>query len=98
MSLRDWSSDVCSSDLLPILKYGMCLKPLTMWQPTTGPLQPMSLQKTSRLLRKRKKSRRAPYEIGRASCRERVEVSGAGDGMKKRADEVADRCDEARRG
>src|SRR5690625_8053094 len=56
---RDWSSDVCSSDL---------------WSRGPGPRRDAPASRS----RRRATPRTGRSEIGRASCRERVEVSVVG--------------------
>ena len=87
---RDWSSDVCSSDLLTQSDVG------ESWQ--RGVV-------VGRLQRQRAQARRRrcqpcgagvvaaqpcpPHQIGRASCRERVEISVGGGSLKKKRDSNA---------
>src|SRR5260370_22867356 len=73
----DWSSDVCSSDLLPIfqwLKYwhgsGAIIGVLVI--PTVLVLAIIALPFLDRSIERRPWKRPAAMEIGRASCRERV--------------------------
>src|SRR5690349_24762017 len=70
-SLRDWSSDVCSSDLPSKgATVAECGRSLSAWMP---------LQHTGGT----RVSPERVGEIGRASCRERVEISGVGGSLKK---------------
>src|SRR5207245_6116786 len=67
---RDWSSDVCSSDLVPRDAHGD-------WQPAPDrpdPVEVLVAQGESRVpeLLPIRYGRMAESEIGRASCRERV--------------------------
>src|SRR5438874_13822736 len=82
-SLRDWSSDVCSSDLgncgVWCARVYRLLRPLLFLLPPEAAhaVAGAPLWAWSRLARKP----RAREEIGRASCRERVEVWGGGGGV-----------------
>src|SRR5690606_40972330 len=84
---RDWSSDVCSSDLLDEI--------VTLWREEIGPLPGVSsliltepgigpqgiaveLRLTHPDLATLEAAGRATLEIGRASCRERVQTSVGG--------------------
>src|SRR5207249_8761800 len=86
-SKRDWSSDVCSSDLTPFLLEGLDLdldarRQVKLHQrvdrlrgrleDVQEPLVGADLELLARLLVDVRR------EIGRASCRERVEVGGVG--------------------
>src|SRR5207245_3479362 len=85
---RDWSSDVCSSDLLPLsprnantmwmLHFLAHLKEHTAREPggTAGFVMARGELSNSEIARIA--VRKALVEIGRASCRERVESSGVG--------------------
>src|SRR5204862_3577251 len=84
-SLRDWSSDVCSSDLpyrihRTHVQAGAHARDRAERKPDQG------RQKLRRCVQEIGGRRRAgqPEEIGRASCRERVENSGGGVGVKKK--------------
>src|SRR5690625_7279914 len=71
---RDWSSDVCSSDLSMVLR-GFIKVIIHGFSPCHG---------LERLCQKHH-SRIPPAKIGRASCRERVSISvGAGSVKKKK--------------
>src|SRR5690625_5516628 len=61
---RDWSSDVCSSDLVAHVRAGP--------QDDGGPVR---RQLAHGLVHRRGDLVGVPAEIGRASCRERVEVA-----------------------
>src|SRR5690349_24523942 len=65
-SLRDWSSDVCSSDL-----HGLVAERRS--HPVVAGGRRVAL---------------VEHEIGRASCRERVEISGVGVALKKKGVKV----------
>src|SRR3712207_9375793 len=71
---RDWSSDVCSSDLGDVAAR---VRPEGVEQLVGGPLQgglvPGGLPGDGQ-----------PREIGRASCRERVEISVVAVSLKKK--------------
>src|SRR5690606_40053821 len=71
---RDWSSDVCSSDLsrLPSVMQP-CRACGVLWE-TEAPRKP----------RRDPVKTRIAAEIGRASCRERVEISAVAGAIKKR--------------
>src|SRR5207302_3761330 len=91
---RDWSSDVCSSDLAR--RESMTSVPDSSPQRTRRPPDRQSRDRRSAILLlcvlgvihggelAGAQEPSAPQEIGRASCRERVEVAGgAGAGEKK---------------
>src|SRR3546814_4209074 len=65
MRISDWSSDVCSSDLLRVLRQAR----LSWFSPLGCPIA-LCLKGGLRIRRFARPSR--PAEIGRASCRERV--------------------------
>src|SRR3546814_7982649 len=81
LRISDWSSDVCSSDLVPIPvdKHGMCLpstvalnapKFIFVTPSHQYPLgMVMSLERRRRLIRLARQW--GSWKIGRASCRER---------------------------
>src|SRR5207245_7608148 len=74
---RDWSSDVCSSDLASWDRPGACLPRSRLGRPGTTPQRGNSTCSQDAGLRW--SLRFARIKIGRASCRERVEM-WAGDG------------------
>src|SRR5690625_6586698 len=78
---RDWSSDVCSSDLLCTRGWPAQPRAATReCRDSSG--SPRSRESTTRA------SRRASHEIGRASCRERVySPGGAGQDQQKEESE-----------
>src|SRR5699024_12098142 len=78
-SKRDWSSDVCSSDLLPPHSPGWCPGQPRARRPA---LPPVRSRRTCRAHR-RPRSPPPPAKIGRASCRERVESSVGGVALKE---------------
>src|SRR5690349_24945911 len=71
-SLRDWSSDVCSSDLYEraVLAYSL----------TGGTREPIVLDRTLASLTGLRR-----YKIGRASCRERGAIPGEVGGLENKA-------------
>src|SRR3712207_8499366 len=75
---RDWSSDVCSSDLGQFVAlFGSADRYLgeidaALGRSTAVPLLEAALEMDTRM------------EIGRASCRERVEISGGAGSFKKK--------------
>src|SRR5438045_8653579 len=73
--LSDWSSDVCSSDLDP-----------NEWGPLKGQLPPAPAR-PARAAAGRAAAAGTAGEIGRASCRERVESSVVAAAVKKQTDE-----------
>src|SRR5438034_3465811 len=82
-SLCDWSSDVCSSDLLPVVVSASALLPKAQWKPLAklarSALTPKALLAEPIVL-----FSSALAQIGRASCRERVEISVVVGGLKKK--------------
>src|SRR5207248_3852525 len=84
-SYGDWSSDVCSSDLQAET---IAVVPSTLWSLTVDPNRPGSLVQSVDGLALAARAVRDQLsndtwmvlagEIGRASCRERVEVSVGG--------------------
>src|SRR5205814_4500379 len=84
--LRDWSSDVCSSDLPPARP---CPPPAR--RPRAAGRASCCRAAGGRRRRPELRRPRPPLrtpprwacQIGRASCRERVEMSGGGGGRKK---------------
>src|SRR5205809_5708712 len=86
---RDWSSDVCSSDLVANANSGgACRRCLRNQRPE--PLRQLQIGPHATVLisRQRRKIHRIAdnsfRKIGRASCRERVEISVVGGGGKKK--------------
>src|SRR5204862_1093798 len=82
-SLRDWSSDVCSSDLTALDKRAEPVEQL-------GVARALLERREERLVRERERELRedvevdADRQIGRASCRERGGVlEGAGSGREE---------------
>src|SRR5690625_7994360 len=75
---RDWSSDVCSSDLRIPLTSTYCI-----CESSTNPL---SLEEEGQ--GEGKGSRHRPSQIGRASCRERVEIWERGVATKQKNEEL----------
>src|SRR5439155_9908945 len=75
---RDWSSDVCSSDLKPAFAAICFIVRRALEEPTkqiaanAGFEGGVVVEKVRSL------------EIGRASCRERVEISGVGESVEKK--------------
>src|SRR5262249_57224561 len=93
--VSDWSSDVCSSDLAPAQTLeqfvdgtgsgdAFCAGFLVPWLDKKPPLE--ALMNGCRL------AARARSEIGRASCRERVEVSGGAAPLKKKKTRAVSRA------
>src|SRR5437660_2300133 len=74
---RDWSSDVCSSDLAFKVFAGIVF-------PHLGAVLKAQVGDVQRSDRTDARSARAQREIGRASCRERVEISGGAGALKKK--------------
>src|SRR5438874_9437822 len=72
-SLRDWSSDVCSSDLTNVVSSN----------PGDVVLDPFAGSGTTLVVAKKLGRRWIGFEIGRASCRERVEISVGVGGLKE---------------
>src|SRR5262249_58929308 len=86
--VSDWSSDVCSSDLVP--GDGVPASPAADRESRGRPLTtagragtPSPGTECHPLRRARRRGRRSG-EIGRASCRERVESAVGGGSVKKR--------------
>src|SRR5437868_15341435 len=69
-SKRDWSSDVCSSDLTGKNRTGV------IPAPAVSPVIGMTPVRFFPVLSAMSCSTQRPNEIGRASCRERVEGTG----------------------
>src|SRR5438270_14064118 len=67
----DWSSDVCSSDLRSSASMLRCSTPTTAKRKPTSTSQPVTCSPACTTPAPTKSA-----EIGRASCRERVEDSG----------------------
>src|SRR5438046_10585545 len=89
MLVSDWSSDVCSSDLAMALAATVTnTSPIRSGNRNMGG----SLQRTTLLMNLRlldgltsglvRRKRRGLYKIGRASCRERVEILGLVGGVR----------------
>src|SRR5438105_13462614 len=76
-STRDWSSDVCSSDLLRPRDHPACCR-TTPSRPRAHPCRNALSDLPANL------SDRHPSEIGRASCRERVQISEVAVSLKKK--------------
>src|SRR5437867_11389637 len=77
-SYGDWSSDVCSSDLHPIVRVGLVRPPVHRVVGQEGRVLPLP---------ERGHPLERHVEIGRASCRERVWVAvGAGAVRRKGGD------------
>src|SRR5947207_11732292 len=86
-SLCDWSSDVCSSDLMP----RPCPANVAGRSSNQGHERSVSRRNSALLLRRtrshvvRQEVRHTTHEeIGRASCRERVEIWVVGVSVKKK--------------
>src|SRR5438105_11730419 len=73
-STRDWSSDVCSSDLPALWRNFPFLVPATACAKTENcaKVRGNSPLRAAFVDQKRREAERARREIGRASCRERV--------------------------
>src|SRR5262249_58110702 len=82
--VSDWSSDVCSSDLARPGHRGrlMCPAQRDLRDDTSRALLELTRELADKELRPiadaAERESRFPREIGRASCRERGEVSGVG--------------------
>src|SRR5690606_39381294 len=76
---RDWSSDVCSSDLLE-LRHDLVQRGVADHdQGRVARLHPALVEGEQVVaVERRDRGLGAAAEIGRASCRERVEVEGSG--------------------
>src|SRR5207249_8949123 len=92
-SKRDWSSDVCSSDLLERKKQ----RRLVRWHPEAnevrapavrGVVRGVLVQDQDRAIEDPREARVVTRQIGRASCRERVESAGGGGGFEKKSNGV----------
>src|SRR2546430_5320554 len=84
----DWSSDVCSSDLAGIRRMGSCLVSGAVHgtgreRSTTRNVVAVPSLKSANDILLPGKAVLGP-EIGRASCRERVEISGGAVSLKKK--------------
>src|SRR5207247_2860995 len=94
-STRDWSSDVCSSDLLPLLMYllvtlpcinrvspsGLCrrISHVSLWSMPSSPIQFVIAWLSQEQRWTVVVGPGCPnFQIGRASCRERVVSRGGG--------------------
>src|SRR5947199_6182916 len=84
--LSDWSSDVCSSDLIPGWKPGLGQHDSkeNRVRFSVAPAEPTLRGWEPRRRQGDCPSRADPDEIGRASCRERVEISVVGGSVKKK--------------
>src|SRR5690606_39569192 len=79
---RDWSSDVCSSDLPCSTTACSCS---AIRRPTPRPTAPATTRDSPWWPRRwsNRSTAPSPPKIGRASCRERVEISGWSVDQKK---------------
>src|SRR5690349_24760235 len=82
-SLRDWSSDVCSSDLGVILT-GLMLALSRPFVEFALARWTVDAQLERAIVVAAAASVMAGAEIGRASCRERVEISGVAVSVKRK--------------
>src|SRR5437868_12056786 len=87
-SKRDWSSDVCSSDLRAVasdIERGISSR-LHLPQPGNSwpHLQTAPMFEVVAFIVVDRMRSRANQEIGRASCRERVEMWGGGGAVKRK--------------
>src|SRR5699024_11537976 len=80
-SKRDWSSDVCSSDLLSLAARRWATASRNSSEFTAFAWKPGSTRPTRSLVMMPSFS-----EIGRASCRERVEIAVGGGAAKKKGE------------
>src|SRR5690625_7397844 len=84
---RDWSSDVCSSDLSveinPVLARALRVKGALLDAQSLA----SSAFASGRFDATDALNRTEALEIGRASCRERVEISGGAVSLKRKAEE-----------
>src|SRR5690606_41046020 len=83
---RDWSSDVCSSDLMNLKKvHGLILTRSTVYRY-------MRLNHIQSIIRKKKFrwGTKPHIKIGRASCRERVEISEVAETVKNKRHRAGD--------
>src|SRR5690349_24618181 len=76
-SLRDWSSDVCSSDLAPKIVSDLA-------RSHCGPSPLRSQDQIAANAHKQRAKQSPSHEIGRASCRERVYISVVAVSLKKK--------------
>src|SRR5690606_40788249 len=83
---RDWSSDVCSSDLVEFNNHHLVVRPQLIDEGDSGRPDLIDLVLRRRACIQKKNGRERLFggaeEIGRASCRERVEVSVVGESGK----------------
>src|SRR3712207_9564045 len=80
---RDWSSDVCSSDLALVVSPGAVSRPVGE---TTITRAVNTLSAMTGGVRLDKRNEYTNSQIGRASCRERVEISVVAVSLKKTKD------------
>src|SRR3712207_9352991 len=73
---RDWSSDVCSSDLVFIQVGADKALRIRLWMDQRAA--------SARQIFQDRRGQTDLWEIGRASCRERVEISGVAGSFKKK--------------
>src|SRR5262245_63883992 len=91
--LSDWSSDVCSSDLGGV---GRTIPSLPRSSPRRARTQAVCPRRARAAGRWRPRPTRArgprrATKIGRASCRERVEISGGAGTLKTKREETANK-------
>src|SRR5690554_7320692 len=84
---RDWSSDVCSSDLLESILSILDTTSETLEVNRRLEQKSEELARASEELRAANERLRELDQIGRASCRERVEISVGGVAVKKKKKE-----------
>src|SRR5438067_3540034 len=80
-SKRDWSSDVCSSDLRGYLTCPDCNGARLRREARDVQVAGRTIDRVSALTVREAQDF---FEIGRASCRERVEISVGGGGLKEK--------------
>src|SRR2546430_9734394 len=82
----DWSSDVCSSDLLPIALPDAEAREALLSERKGERVRILVPERgeKARLLEMAAENARHNFEIGRASCRERVKISGVAVYLKKK--------------
>src|SRR5207253_7662104 len=93
---RDWSSDVCSSDLTPAFLWPLALEAVlsgTLWGGhRKAGVGSSHIAGTAAM----PKEQRTSTEIGRASCRERVTIPTPGEQGEKRRKQIRDvQCSES---
>src|SRR5437762_12417477 len=94
--IGDWSSDVCSSDLVPDDELSLAARFIDHWRAITLGLGRQRFPQlfAGILMEGDHDAAFAAYqadqffEIGRASCRERVEVSGSGVSFKSKSSKL----------